>query len=243
LPGESRGVIPTPGKLHPNGRPEWSKPTPFSLAMGHNIQMTSVQLLRGFALFANGGYLVEPTLVRKIVKAHADGSEEVLVDHTSEERVKQFPRVLSPEVVDTVLKALKYVTKPGGSGRRADVWGYTEAGKTGTPEKIVDGTYCKQKTAPTFVGFTPVEDPAFVLVITIDEPECRYIPGVGKNHNAGIAAAPVFREIAHRALAYLGITPDDPYGYPVGDPRYDPEKAYWVPETRKLKELYEEWNK
>ena len=58
LPGESAGVLPMPGKLHPNGALEWSVPTPFSMAIGHNVQITSVQLLRAYACFANGGRLV-----------------------------------------------------------------------------------------------------------------------------------------------------------------------------------------
>ena len=61
LPAESAGVLPTPGKLHPNGALEWSVPTPFSLAIGHNIQVTTLQLLRAYAVLANGGFLVQPS--------------------------------------------------------------------------------------------------------------------------------------------------------------------------------------
>lgn len=233
LPSESAGVVPTPGKRHPNGRLEWSTPTPFSLAFGHNIQLTGMQLVRAFALFANGGHLVTPTLVRKIVK---DGEE------ISSEKPEQFPQTLSKSVVDRVVQALKYVTKPGGSGSRADVWGYTEVGKTGTAEKIVGGTYSKTKNVATFIGFTPIKEPAFVLLVTLDEPACRFIPGVGKNQGASVAAAPIFREIAQRSLEYLGVTPDDPHGYPPGDPRYDRDLAYWAPEARAQQRLYDEWN-
>ncbi len=60
---------------------------------------------------------------------------------------------------------------------------------------------------------------------------------------AGNCTAHVFRAIAKRTLEYLGIPPDDPYGYPYGDPRRDPEKAEWMTETRNLKELYDKWNK
>ena len=55
LPSESPGVLPMPGKMHPNGTMEWSTPTPFSLAFGHNILTNSVQMLRSYAIFANGG--------------------------------------------------------------------------------------------------------------------------------------------------------------------------------------------
>ncbi|MFQ5729553.1 MAG: penicillin-binding transpeptidase domain-containing protein [Waddliaceae bacterium] len=137
---------------------------------------------------------------------------------------------------------MKYITKLGGTGRRADIWGYTEAGQTGTANKIVKGSYSKSQFVASFIGFTPVKDPAFVLVVAMDKPECRYIPGVGNNHHGSISAAPVFKEIAKRSLEYLGIAPDDPHGYPFGDPRYDRNLADWIPETRQLQENYEKWN-
>jgi len=243
LPSESAGVLPTPGKKHPNGTLEWSVPTPYSLAIGHNMQVTSLQIARLYCIFANGGYLVKPTLVRKIIKTHPDGKEEVFVDNTSPEREKSFPRVLPAKNVETVVKAMKFTTKPGGSAKRADIWGYTEAGKTGTGVKIDKGIYNERLNSSSFVGFAPADDPVFVLVVTMDEPEYHFIPGIGKNHHGGVCAAPVFREIGRRTLEYLGITPDDPHGYPPGDPRYDPEKADWIPETRRLQEMYEKWNK
>ena len=243
LPAESNGVLPTPGKKHPNGAFEWSVPTPFSMAIGHNVQMTSMQIIRAYAIFANGGYLVEPTLLRKIVKTKSDGTQDVLLDHTSRDVLGTSKRVLSPEIVKTIVSAMKYVTKPGGTASKGDIWGYTEAGKTSTAKKIVNGNYSETKYVATFVGFTPVLNPAFVLLVCMDEPEYGYIPGLGKNHNGGTCTAPVFREIATRALEYLGITPDDPYGYPYGDPRCDKQKADWMPEIRRLQEMYETWNK
>lgn len=239
LPAESAGVMPTPGKLHPNGALEWSKPTPFSMAFGHNIQSTSVQLARAYAVFANGGYLVNPTLIRKIVKTSADGSVQVLVDNTQE---KSYPQVLDPEIARRVIKSMSFVTKPGGTATRADIPGYSEAGKTSTPKKIVNGAYSERLYCPTMAGFTPIDDPAFVLVVTMDEPEYGYIPGVGKNHNGGNCTAGVFREIGKRSLAYLGIPSDDPFGYPNGDPRCDSSRARCMAEVRQLQALYDSWN-
>ena len=80
-------------------------------------------------------------------------------------------------------------------------------------------------------------------MVTIDEPEYGYVPGLGKVHNGGNCTAHVFREIAKRSLEYLGIPPDDPYGYPYGDPRRDPKKEVWMAETRRLQEIYDKWNK
>lgn len=222
LPSESGGVLPTPGKLHPNGTLEWSVPTPFSLAMGHNIQATSIQMLRAWAILANGGRWVKPTLIKR-------------------EFQEFFPTVLDQKIIDRVIEAMKYTTKPGGSGRRADIFGYTEVGKTGTADKIVGGVYSKNTYIASFMGFAPVKDPAFVLLVSMDEPESHYIPGLGKNHGS-LSGAPVFKEIARRSLEYLGVALDDPYGYPVGDPRYNPEQADWAFETRQLREKYEKWN-
>lgn len=242
LPAESAGVLPTPGKKHPNGTFEWSIPTPYSLAIGHNVQVTSLQLLRAWAVFANGGFLVEPTLVKKIVKKDEDGKEIVLLDQSSTDRIKRFPRVLDSHITNQIVKAIKYVTKPGGTSVKADIPGYTEAGKSSTAKKIINGSYSETLYCASFIGFAPVENPAFLLIVTMDEPEYGYIPGVGKNHNGGNCSATVFRETAKRTLEYLGIPPDDPYGYPAGDPRRNANKADWVNETRQLQEIYDKWN-
>jgi cell division protein FtsI (penicillin-binding protein 3) len=204
--------------------------------------MTSIQILRAYSILANGGFLVKPTIARKIVKKDQSGQEVVLIDHTNPERMAQFPRVLDASIVKRVIQSMRYVTKPGGTATKADVPGYTEVGKTSTTKKIINGLYSEYLYCATFAGFTPATNPAFVLVVTMDEPEYGYIPGIGKNHNGGNCTASVFREIATRSLAYLGITPDDPYGYPHGDPRSDLNKTSWMPEARKLQEMYKKWN-
>jgi cell division protein FtsI (penicillin-binding protein 3) len=242
LPSETAGLLPNIGKLHPNGTLEWSLATPYSLAIGYNLQANSIQLARTYAIFANGGYFVKPTLIRKIIKKGADGQEIVLVDNTSPERCQTFPRVISQNIAAKVIKAMKYATKPGGLAWRGDVWGYTECGKTSTSKKNKNGKYSETEYRGSFMGIVPVKHPAFVLLVTLDEPEYGYVAGIGKVHNGGLAAAPVFREIAKRTLEYLGISPDDPYGYPSGDPRSDKEKADWMPETRRLQEMYKKWN-
>jgi len=239
LPAESGGLVPTPGKLHPNGKLEWSVPTPYSLAIGHNILINSIQMVRAYAILANGGKAVRPHLLRKIVKTLPDGTKRVLVDNTS---YRASMQVLSPSIVEPIVRGMKFVTKEGGTSKRADIMGYTEAGKSGTAEKIVQGNYSKQNNISSFLGFAPAKNPRFVLLVSIDEPEIKFIPGVGKQQHGGVCAAPVFREIATRALQYLGVAPDDPYGYPYGDPRRNAEKADWMVEVRKLKELYDEWN-
>jgi len=241
LPGESAGLLPTPGKLHPNGTLEWSKPTPYSLAMGHNILANSFQMLKGYAILANGGYDVQPTLVRKISRKLFDGTEQVLLDNTFEK--KKRIQLVDPEIVRQIVCAMKYVTKQGGSALNADIHGFTEAGKTSTSEKIINGAYSKKDHISSFIGFAPAVNPRFVLSIVIDEPAFKYIPGVGGNQYGGKCAAPAFQRIGKRTLEYLGVEPDDPYGYPNGDPRHDREKADWQGEIKALQNLYETWNR
>ncbi|MDP1608422.1 MAG: penicillin-binding protein 2 [Chlamydiales bacterium] len=234
LPAESSGLLPTPGKLHPNGKLEWSLPTPYSLAIGHNILINSIQMVLSYAILANGGFRVQPHLVQKIVK-----EGKVLVDHTHFGLGEQ---ILDTSLTKRIVRGMKFVTKEGGICKRADIMGYTEAGKSGTAEKVINGVYSKDHQISSFLGFAPADHPRFVLLVSLDDPEKKFIPGVGKHQLGGVCAAPVFREIAARALQYLGVDPDDPYGYPPGDPRRNSEKADWAQQVRDLKQLYEEWN-
>ncbi len=233
LPGETKGKLPLPGKKHPNGAFEWSLATPYSLAMGYNLQLNTLQILRAHSVIASRGLLVNPHIVKKIVKG-----DKILYEFN-----KPPTQVLDKAIAEQVVKAMKFTTKPGGTARRGDIWGYTEGGKTSTSHKLEGARYSENKHIANFVGFSPVNNPAFILVITMDEPECTYLPGIGKNHHGGNACAPVFREIGRRSLEYLGIEKDDPYGYPMQDPRYNLEKADTMLEAKKLQEMYESWNK
>lgn len=227
-PSENIGVIPTPGKKHSNGKLEWSPATPYSLAMGHNIQANSIQLARAFAVIANGGYLVKPTLISAI---------------EGEAFFREPPRkVLPTDIAQEMVKAMRYSVKKGGTCMRADIPGYTEAGKSGTAKKLIDGKYSEKQYVSSFIGFSPALKPAFVLLVSFDEPAYGYIPGYGKNHHGGNCAAQTFRRIGSRTLEYLGVPQDDPGGYPVGDPRRDTSTEAWHKETLLLHENYEKWN-
>jgi len=196
-------------------------------------------MTRTYAIFANGGFLVTPHIVRKIVKKQADGSTKVLLDNSV---AKKPTRVISSSIAETIVEALKYVTKEGGTSKRADIHGYTEAGKSGTAEKIIDGMYSKTNNISSFLGFAPAKNPRFVLLVSVDDPEVKIIPGVGKHQFGGVCAAPIFKEIATRSLQYLGVEPDDPYGYPVGDPRRNSELADMITKMQALKEDYQRHN-
>ncbi|HEU64768.1 MAG TPA: penicillin-binding protein 2 [Chlamydiae bacterium] len=242
FPFEARGFVPDFNKYYQNKAPEWSKSTPYSLAMGYNILANSFQMIRAFSIIANEGKDVTPTILKKIIK-NVDGIEKVLVDNTKSFDFQNRRQILSKSSCRLIKKSMKFITKPGGTSRLADVYGYTDAGKSGTAEKIVNGRYSKDKNISSFIGFVPVENPKFVLMVVVDEPEKKYVPGLGPAQIGGICAGPIFKEIATRSLNYLGVAPDDPFGYPYPDPRSDPTNADWSLEVKYLAELYNHWNK
>lgn len=235
FPAEASGLVPTPGKLHPNGTLEWSKPTPYSLAIGHNLLVNSLQMSVCYSMICNGGYKVSPTLIKKIVKNKDD--KEVVIPKPEK---SLLVKVLTEDMANRLKKSLKFVTKPGGSARLGEVIGYTEAGKTGTSEKIIDGEYSHEKYISSFIGFAPVEDTKFVLMVVMDEPEKKWIPGVGTNHLGGVCSAPVFSKIAERTLHYLGVAPDDPFSY--SKKNIKGKKADMTDEIEELKNIYLKWN-
>jgi cell division protein FtsI (penicillin-binding protein 3) len=98
---------------------------------------------------------------------------------------------------------LEKVTDVGGTGTRAQVAGYTTAGKTGTARKVENGQYVHKYVA-SFVGYAPATDPRIVVAVMVDE------PNVQKGYYGGTVAAPAFAEIVRQALPALGVLPDQP---------------------------------
>jgi cell division protein FtsI/penicillin-binding protein 2 len=94
---------------------------------------------------------------------------------------------------------LEGVLEPGGTASSVSVPGYVLAGKTGTAQKVVNGTYSDSQYVASFVGFAPAERPKLLVAVVVDEPQ--YV------HTGGAVAAPVFGQIASFALPYLGIRP------------------------------------
>ena len=233
LPSESPGFLPDFAKTYDNGMLQWSTPTPYSLSFGYNLLTNTMQILRAYAILINGGRSIKPTLVRKIVQ-----DNRILFEPSFKESKPLFDSTISRQIID----ALKCVTKPGGGSVRADIPGYTEGGKSGTTEKIVRGGYSSRQHYSSFVGFTPTSHPKFLVYIAMDEPDYRYLPGIGKVFFGGRCAAPVFRQIMQKTYQYLGIPPDDPHGFSIGHPQADPEKADWNKQTTSLSELYRKWN-
>ncbi len=224
FPGESCGLVPSPNRIYPNGAPEWSVATPYSLAMGYNILATGMQMVKAYAVLANGGYDVRPTLVKQV------GGMRKTIPLLHEHR-----KILSDHVVKEVLQAMRFTTCPGGTGVRAAPQWHTSAGKTGTSEKLINGRYDKKKHISSFIGITPVfssfkGSAPLVMLVSIDEPEYGVREDGTKNHMGGRCAAPIFGRVADRVLSYLGI-PGDKEQY-----SYDEKVA-------EMKSLYTAWNR
>ncbi|MBV9958253.1 MAG: transpeptidase family protein [Acidobacteria bacterium] len=184
LPGETAGI------LRPVAR--WQPSSMGSLAMGQEVGVTPLQMAAAFGALANAGVRIAPHIVREI--RAADGSS--VYQAQPEER-----RVVSPETASALRHMLEGVTL-NGTAKKAQLDGYTAAGKTGTAQKIdpKTKTYSASKFIGSFVGFAPVENPAVVIIVVIDEPAGAY--------HGGDVAAPVFREIAEQILPGLNVTPD-----------------------------------
>lgn len=111
-------------------------------------------------------------------------------------------QVIRPEIAEQTLELLAGVVEKGGTGTKAALEGYSVAGKTGTAQKVVEGSkgYAKNKYIASFVGVAPIKNPKLVVLVSIDEPKGAYY--------GGQVSAPVFRSIAEQTLAYLKVTPD-----------------------------------
>ena len=184
LPGEADGIV---RKVN-----HWQPSSIGSIAIGQEVGVTPVQMVAAFGALANDGMRVAPHLVREIRNA----SGVVVYRAQAEER-----RVVSMETALTLRGMLEGVTLKG-TAKKAQLDGYSAAGKTGTAQKIDPKTraYSKTKYVGSFVGFAPVKNPSVVIIVVIDEPAGAY--------HGGDVAAPVFREIAEQILPELGVMPD-----------------------------------
>ncbi|HEX8635391.1 MAG TPA: penicillin-binding protein [Pyrinomonadaceae bacterium] len=192
LKGETRGIVRKPEQWHPSSMG--------SVAIGQEVGVTPIQMAAAFATIANDGVRVAPHLVREVRDANGQA-----VQRTTPET----HRVLSAETARTLRPMLESVTVSG-TAKLAQLDGYTAAGKTGTAQKIDPATraYSKTKYVASFAGFAPIENPAVVIIVVIDEPAGSYY--------GGTVAAPVFRAIAESVLPYLGISPDTEFKTPAG---------------------------
>jgi cell division protein FtsI (penicillin-binding protein 3) len=184
LPAEASGIYRSPRS--------WSGVSQASLALGQEITVTPLQLAQAYAVIANGGLLVRPTLV---VETRDQGGD-VLAPF----RPQPANRVLPPAIANSLATMMEAVVEEG-TGVAADVPGYRVAGKTGTAQRPHDGSYAAGRHVAWFGGFLPMPSPRLVIVVCVDQPASTYW--------AAEVAAPPFGRIAGRVVTLLGIPPTD----------------------------------
>ncbi len=178
LPSESAGIV---WPLE-----SWLELSPAYISFGQGISVTALQLTNAFAAIANGGRLMKPYIVESI----GEGDRR-------KPQVVGWP--IAPSSVRQVRSMLESVVLEG-TAKAAVLEGYRAAGKTGTAQKVVGRRYAADKYIASFVGFAPVNDPALVCAVILDEPWPRY--------HGGEVAAPVFKRIVDQILLYLGVPSD-----------------------------------
>jgi cell division protein FtsI (penicillin-binding protein 3) len=175
----------------PTGDPllpaNWSEISTMTISYGHGLSSSPVHLATAYSSLLNGGYRVEPTIVRQDGPRHG-------------------PRVVSEQVSSTARDMLRAVVLRG-TASFGDVVGYNVGGKTGTADKPrPTGGYYDDRTIATFASVFPANDPQYVLIVTLDEPS---IEALGEQRRtAGWTAVPVAAEMIRRVAPLLGMRPD-----------------------------------
>jgi cell division protein FtsI/penicillin-binding protein 2 len=185
IPGESAGIVTAPGK--------WSKYSQTSVAMGHEIAVTPIQMARAFSAFArDDGTMVQPRLVMP------RGGGERGVDRTGASKP-----VIDSQVLAVAREAMLGVVEDG-TARKAQSAHYRMFGKTGTAELAVPGQrgYDRDRYVASFIAAAPATNPRLVVLCVIDDPDKR------KGHFGGSIAGPVVRDVVDDALQYLGVPYD-----------------------------------
>src|SRR5487761_93554 len=188
LPGEERGLLSPPDL--------WSGISIGEMAMGQGISVTPLQLVDAYSAIANGGTLHQPRIVEKIFR----GGSEI-----------RFPppvgrTIISRQTAAAMRQMLEGVVLTG-TGKAAQLDGYSTAGKTGTAQKIdANGRYSKQHYVASFIGFAPASHPSLTVLVAIDSP-------VGAIYGAEVAA-PAWKQIAQQSLSYLNVRHDQPLTAP-----------------------------
>lgn len=188
LPAEAPGLL---RKLK-----RWQATSLPSVAFGHELSVTTLQLARVGSVFANGGFLIYPHVVAW--KQAPNGPKEVV-------KLPQPVQVLKPETVMTMRQMMqRVITSPHGTAHTLHLVGYTLAGKTGTAQIFdFDHKVYTHKYNASFMGFSPINNPSFLVVVTIS----------GTTGTAGFgayAAGPPFQSIANTALRIREVPRDVP---------------------------------
>lgn len=176
-PSESPGRVTEPAR--------WSRQSPASLAMGYELAVTPVQLATAYAAIANGGLLMQPSLVKEI--RSPDG----------EVRFRHRPRVVRRVMSDGTSRALRGILRvvvDSGTSVGADLATFDVGGKSGTARRTTSGRYVQGEYTASFVGLFPADAPQYVILVKLDAPSAGAYYG-------GRIASPVFRTFLQGALA------------------------------------------
>jgi len=170
------------GRLRPAA--SWRPIEQATMAYGHGISVTLMQLARAYLVFARDGDLIPVMLTRAETPPLAGKP------------------VFSAQTAREVRTMLEMAVQPGGTAPKAQIPGYRVGGKTGTAHKLEGGAYASKYVA-SFVGFAPASDPRLIVAVMIDEPS-------GEQYYGGDVAAPVFSQVMAGALRTLGVPQDMP---------------------------------
>ncbi len=181
LPGETRGNVPKPDS--------WTDLKKSTIVIGQGVAISMLQLGMAYSAIANGGYLVQPTLIRGL----RESGSQMQPNETVLKREVISPYTASV-LTDCLIGTVEY-----GTAKRARITGMSIAGKTGTAQKVdfEKHKYYQDKYIATFVGYFPARAPRYLILISVDEAN-----GPNDEHGGGSVAAPVFNKIARRILEH-----------------------------------------
>jgi cell division protein FtsI (penicillin-binding protein 3) len=183
-PGESAGSL--------SSFKKWTKIDAGTISFGQGISVSALQLIAATSAIANKGIFMTPYVVQAIT----DNNGRLIKSFAP----SKGRRVISEKTARTLTRIMQTVTTEGGTGVNAALEGYSVCGKTGTAQKIgKNGGYENGKYVSSFVGFVPSEHPKVAILVVIDEPKGQ--------HYGGTVAAPAFKNIAQKTLAYMNISP------------------------------------
>jgi cell division protein FtsI (penicillin-binding protein 3) len=205
LPSETRGLLQPPRK--------WGSTSILSLAIGQEIGVTPIQLVTMVSTIANGGVYMPPHV---LLQSTDELKGDPRLKPAAFRPENQLPATL-PDGAHRVIKELTAAKMRSimegvvveGTGKAAQLNGYSAGGKTGTAEKVdpATHTYSHTKLVASFAGFAPVSSPAISIAVVIDTPT------VGSGYGAE-TSAPVFQVLAQQVLEYLGVPHDQPLKTP-----------------------------
>ena len=163
---------------------DWSTISLAEVAMGHEVGISAIQLAMAYSAIANDGILLKPYLINDIKALN-----NKILQSNSPTVVR---KVANKNVMDTLTNLLVQAVEKG-TGTEAYIPGWQVAGKTGTAQKNINGSYSNSKFESSFAGFLPAENPQLLCVIVLDEPKYGY-------HWGGVGAAPVFKKVMERII-------------------------------------------